>query len=243
MVILADDLGLGDLSCYNPKGKVPTPNLDKLASEGMRFTDAHTSAAQCSPTRYGLITGQYSWRTRLKVGVLKHFEPPLIDKERLTVASLLKQNGYATAGVGKWHLGWGWVAKAGKKLNRNSWNDKECENVDFTKPLLDGCAGKRLIERNSRLGTLHVLERNIDCHSGRQQIANGVPHGRELSRVACPQREKRCALRGRGYLSPSASRFRSENQLHELNVQRCQAFVKRVAAPVNRAVHRRRSSL
>jgi arylsulfatase A len=135
VVILADDLGLGDVSCYNPGGKVPTPNLDKLAAEGMRFTDAHTSAASCSPTRYGLITGQYAWRTRLQVGVLKHFEPPLIDKGRLTVASLLKQNGYATAGVGKWHLGWGWVAKPGKTIKRNSWSDKECENVDFTKPL------------------------------------------------------------------------------------------------------------
>ena len=135
VVILADDLGLGDLSCYNPKGKVPTPNLDKLADEGMRFTDAHTSAAQCSPTRYGLITGQYAWRTRLKTGVLKHFEDPLIDKGRLTVASLLKDNGYATAGVGKWHLGWGWVPKAGQTIDKNSWSDKECEKVDFTKPL------------------------------------------------------------------------------------------------------------
>ena len=119
VVILADDLGWGDLSCYNPKGKVPTPNLDKLAAEGMRFTDAHTSAAQCSPTRYGLITGQYAWRTRLKSGVLKHFEDPLIDKDRLTVASLIKNNGYATAGVGKWHLGWGWVPKTGQTIKKN----------------------------------------------------------------------------------------------------------------------------
>ena len=135
VIILADDLGLGDLNCYNPDGKVPTPNLDALAKAGMRFTDAHTSAAQCSPTRYGLMTGRYSWRTRMKTGVLTHFAKPLIDKDRLTVASLLKQNGYATAGVGKWHLGWGWQTKAGQTINTDSWDARQVDKIDFTKPL------------------------------------------------------------------------------------------------------------
>src|SRR5687768_15828184 len=70
VLILADDLGYGDLRCYNPGGKIPTPNLDRMAAEGMRFTDAHSASAVCTPTRYGLLTGRYCWRTRLKKGVL-----------------------------------------------------------------------------------------------------------------------------------------------------------------------------
>ncbi len=135
VVILADDLGWGDLNCYNPAGMIPTPNLDKLAREGMRFTDAHTPAAQCSPTRYGLMTGRYPWRTRMKTGVLQHFAKPLIDPKRLTLAAMLKRNGYATAGVGKWHLGWGWQTKAGQTINPSSWNPKQVDKIDFTKPL------------------------------------------------------------------------------------------------------------
>jgi len=138
VIVLADDLGWGDLNCYNPDGKIPTPNLDALATAGMRFTDAHTNAAQCSPTRYGLMTGRYAWRTRMKTGVLQHFAKPLIDKNRITTASLLKQNGYATAGVGKWHLGWGWVAKPGQTIRHNSWSDKQVDKIDFTKPLTAG---------------------------------------------------------------------------------------------------------
>ncbi len=135
VIILADDLGWGDLNCYNPDGMIPTPNVDALAREGMRFTDAHTPAAQCSPTRYGLMTGRYAWRTRMKTGVLPHFAKPLIGKKRLTLASLLKSNGYATAGVGKWHLGWGWQTKPGQTINPSSWNAKQVDKIDFTKPL------------------------------------------------------------------------------------------------------------
>ena len=111
--------------------------MDALAKDGMMFTDAHTNSAVCTPTRYGILTGTYAFRTRLKSGVLWGSSPTLINKGEATVASLLRKNGYNTAVIGKWHLGWGWVAKAGKKLNRNSWNDKECENVDFTKPLTE----------------------------------------------------------------------------------------------------------
>jgi arylsulfatase A-like enzyme len=105
--ILADDLGIGDLGCYNADSKIPTPHLDRLASQGIRFTDAHSPSAVCTPTRYGLLTGRYAWRTSLKRGVLQGYDPLLIEKERLTVAALFKQHGYKTAAIGKWHLGLG----------------------------------------------------------------------------------------------------------------------------------------
>ena len=105
IIILADDLGTGDVNCYNPGSKIATPALDKIAEEGVRFTDAHTNSSVCTPTRYGIITGRYCWRTRLKKGVLNGYGKHLIDPQRTTIASLLKQHGYYTAGVGKWHLG------------------------------------------------------------------------------------------------------------------------------------------
>ena len=106
IVLLADDLGYGDPHCYNPASKIPTPNMDRLAAEGLRFTDAHTPAAVCTPTRYGLLTGRYCWRTRLQSSVLwTDYEEPLIDPQRETVARLLQRTGYRTAAIGKWHLG------------------------------------------------------------------------------------------------------------------------------------------
>jgi arylsulfatase A-like enzyme len=105
--IMADDMGYGDLGCYNRDSKIPTPNMDRLAEEGIRFTDAHSPSAVCTPTRYGVLTGRYCWRSRLKRGVLNGYSPCLIDTGRMTVASLLKQYGYATACIGKWHLGLG----------------------------------------------------------------------------------------------------------------------------------------
>ncbi len=107
--ILADDLGYGDLSCFNEKSKITTPYLDQMAAEGMQFTDAHTSSAVCTPTRYGLMTGRYNWRSPIKSGVLGGESKALIPAERETVASLLKNAGYYTAYIGKWHLGWNWA--------------------------------------------------------------------------------------------------------------------------------------
>lgn len=107
--ILADDLGYGDPRCYNPEGKIPTPNIDRLAAEGARFTDMHSGSAVCTPTRYGILTGRYSWRSRLQKGVLEGLGEPLIPPTRTTVASFLKAQGYATAAVGKWHLGLDWT--------------------------------------------------------------------------------------------------------------------------------------
>lgn len=106
--ILADDLGYGDIRTFNANGKIKTPNIDMLASDGIKFTDAHTSSSVCTPTRYGILTGRYNWRSKLKKSVLSGTSNALISKERTTVASFLKQNGYFTGFIGKWHLGWDW---------------------------------------------------------------------------------------------------------------------------------------
>lgn len=106
--ILADDMGYGDVQCLNPqRGKIVTPHLDKLAAQGMTFTDAHSSSSVCTPTRYSILTGRYNWRTRLQSSVLYGYSAPLIAADRLTVPALLKQHGYTTACFGKWHLGMG----------------------------------------------------------------------------------------------------------------------------------------
>ena len=111
IVILADDFGVGDIQGHYPENKIPTPHLDRLVSEGMSFTDAHSSSAVCSPTRYGLMTGRYNWRSPLQEWVLASYEPPLIKDERTTIAEMLKAEGYNTACVGKWHLGMNWVGE------------------------------------------------------------------------------------------------------------------------------------
>ncbi|MCW5963912.1 MAG: sulfatase-like hydrolase/transferase [Bryobacterales bacterium] len=105
--ILADDLGWGDLGCYNAQSAIPTPHADRMAAEGARFVDMHSPSAVCTPTRYGVLTGRYAWRTRLKSGVLWGYSPNLIESGRITVPRLLREAGYHTAGIGKWHLGLG----------------------------------------------------------------------------------------------------------------------------------------
>ena len=107
--ILADDMGIDSVSALNSKSGIETPYLNKLMSEGMTFTDAHSGSAVCSPTRYGVLTGRYSWRTRMKSGIVGKWQRPLIDKDRLTVGKMLQQCGYNTACIGKWHLGWNWL--------------------------------------------------------------------------------------------------------------------------------------
>ncbi|MCC6355494.1 MAG: arylsulfatase [Verrucomicrobiae bacterium] len=109
LVILADDLGYGDVRCYNPeRGKIPTPHIDRLAAQGMRFMDGHSSSGVCSPSRYALLTGRYHWRSRLQAGIVGVFGEPLISPERTTIGTLARQQGYRTACIGKWHLGWDW---------------------------------------------------------------------------------------------------------------------------------------
>ncbi len=140
--ILADDLGYGDVSCYNPESKINTPHVDRLAVEGMRFTDAHTPSAVCTPTRYGILTGRYAWRTRLKYRVLDGLDPPLIQPHQLTVPTLLKQHGYDTACVGKWHLGLQWTDRNGQPvpavpIDRKT-RPRAGTDVDYTRPFRGG---------------------------------------------------------------------------------------------------------
>jgi arylsulfatase A-like enzyme len=142
--ILADDMGYGDARCYNAESKVPTPNIDALAAQGMRFTDAHSPSSVCTPTRYAFLTGRYTWRTRLKRGVLWGFDKPLLEDERVTLPEMLRatESQYATACIGKWHLGWVWTGKDGEPINerfpRNNAGEKALEVVDFTRPIEGG---------------------------------------------------------------------------------------------------------
>ena len=108
LVLYADDLGYGDLKILNPKSKIPTPNLEKLAKEGMLFTDGHSSSGICTPSRYALLTGRYHWRKFH--GIVNSFGNSVFDPSRLTLPEMLKECGYATAAIGKWHLGWNWDA-------------------------------------------------------------------------------------------------------------------------------------
>ena len=144
--IMADDMGYGDVTSLNPQAKTRTPNIDALAREGMTFTDAHAPASLCTPTRYGLLTGRYAWRGALKKGVSRQYDPPLIEPERYTVGRLFQDAGYATACIGKWHLGWDWPLKNGGLVS-DSMNDPDADvtrrlaveqQIDFTKPILNG---------------------------------------------------------------------------------------------------------
>ena len=128
--VLADDLGIGDVSPTNPKSKIKTPHLQTMADEGITFMDAHSSSAVCTPTRYGVLTGRYNWRSRLARGVLSGTSNHLIPSERATVGHLLQKAGYHTQMIGKWHLGWDW-AKADP--SQKKWKD-----IDFTKPVKNG---------------------------------------------------------------------------------------------------------
>jgi arylsulfatase A len=127
VVILADDMGIDSVAALNEKCGIPTPHLDRLLTQGMHFSDAHSGSAVCSPTRYGVLTGRYSWRSRLKRGIVGQWERPLIEADRLTLPGMLKQEGYNTACIGKWHLGWHWPKKEGGYTNK-------LKDIDFSKP-------------------------------------------------------------------------------------------------------------
>ena len=133
--VLADDLGIGDVNTFNPEGKIRTPHLDQMAAEGMKFTDAHTTSGVCTPTRYGILTGRYNWRTHLKQGVLTGKDPALIPSSRTTVASMLQAQNYHTAFIGKWHLGWDWTLKEGVDNTGTGWNAGDFEAIDFSGPV------------------------------------------------------------------------------------------------------------
>ncbi|NNE00067.1 MAG: arylsulfatase [Pirellulaceae bacterium] len=124
IVVMADDLGIGDVSPTNPDCKISTPRLQQMADEGLTFMDAHTPSSVCTPTRYGLLTGRYNWRSRLAKGVLSGTSEHLIPADRPTLGHLMRSAGYHTAMIGKWHLGWDWHKQEGK--------------IDFSKPVTNG---------------------------------------------------------------------------------------------------------
>ena len=124
VLVMADDLGIGYISPTNPNCKIATPRLQQLADDGLTFLDAHSTSSVCTPTRYGLLTGRYNWRSRLSRGVLSGRSENIIPAERATLGHLLRESGYHTAMIGKWHLGWDW--------------SKDGKTIDFTKPVLNG---------------------------------------------------------------------------------------------------------
>lgn len=138
--ILADDMGYGDVGAYSKECRVPTPALDSLAADGIAFTDAHSNSAVSTPTRYGILTGRYAFRSRLKNGVLVGHDPSLIEPGRETVATLLHKSGYKTACVGKWHLGLDWALRDNAKppYTGNAWDIRDTGNIDYTGPVHGG---------------------------------------------------------------------------------------------------------
>lgn len=168
VLILADDMGYGDVRALNEQSSIPTPHLDELAKQGVTFTDAHTPSSVCTPTRYGLLTGRYCWRTRLKKGVLNGYGEPLLARDRATLASFLRQEGYSTGIVGKWHLGLGFARDAQGRF-------------DFTKPVSDspkdhGFDFSHIIPASLDFPPyLFVRDGRISQFPGIQEPASGFP--------------------------------------------------------------------
>ncbi len=131
IIILGDDMGIDSVSAFNPKMGLKTPAIDQLADEGMSFTDAHSTSAVCSPTRYGLLTGRYNWRSRLKRGIVGQWKRPLITDQRITLPEMFHAQGYATCMIGKWHLGWHWPRRGGGTTEK-------LDEIDFTRPIKGG---------------------------------------------------------------------------------------------------------
>ena len=168
LVILADDLGYGDVRCYNAKSKVPTPHLDRLASQGMRFTDAHSPSTVCTPSRYSLMTGRMCFRTGYRGVFTGVGGPALIEAGRLTLPQMLRDKNYTTACVGKWHIGMTFQTKDGKPAHKvkvdvkrpADWRDgglalEQVRLVDFTKPIFDGPIHRD--RKSTRLNSSHVV--------------------------------------------------------------------------------------
>ncbi|MGQ8336479.1 sulfatase family protein [Sunxiuqinia sp. A32] len=149
VIILADDLGYGDIKALNPDSKLETPQIDNLISEGVQFSDAHSNSSVCTPTRYGILTGEYCWRSRIKKGVLLGYSPSLIEADKLTIPKFLKNKGYQTACIGKWHLGIDWKLKDGSYISGEPGKDfsqeligfKDHEKIDFMSEAKGGAKG------------------------------------------------------------------------------------------------------
>ncbi|EDM29190.1 arylsulphatase A [Lentisphaera araneosa HTCC2155] len=136
LLILTDDLGYGDLQCYNKNSQIPTPHLNKLAESGMRFTDAHSPSTVCTPSRYSLLTGRMQFRTGMKGVFTGAGGPCLIEESRLTLPQMLKEKGYATACVGKWHIGMSFFDKNGTRITDQ--RIKGIQQIDYSRPIPDG---------------------------------------------------------------------------------------------------------
>jgi arylsulfatase A len=143
LILYADDLGFGDLGCYNKKSRIPTPNLDRLASESVRFTDGHSSSGICTPSRFAMLTGRHHWRDFH--GIVNAFGGSVFKPERLTLPEMLKEKGYKTAAIGKWHLGWNWDAIRNKEVRaitvqegRRKKQQLGPEAFDWTKSIPNG---------------------------------------------------------------------------------------------------------
>ncbi len=202
--ILADDMGYGDLSCLNPDSKIRTIWLDRLAAGGMQFSDAHSSSAVCTPSRYSILTGRYNWRSTLKEGVTFGYDKPIIEEDRLTVASLLKQHGYTTAAIGKWHLGWDWGGAGSAP-----------EEVDYSQPISSG-----------------PCTNGFDYFFGISASLDMPPYVYvENDRVTAPPTAETDGAKGFGFYRPGpvAPDFRHEDVLPELT-RRAEEFIGRQAA-------------
>jgi arylsulfatase A len=182
--IMADDQGYGDASSYNPESKIPTPGIDRIAKEGIRFTDAHSGSAVCTPTRYGLLTGRYSWRSRLQSGVLTTGGGALISKDLLTVPAFLKSQGYQTALVGKWHLGYSYEFPAGKN---------GLETIKTSKPYGNFSAkaapvGSKIVNGPVKYGfdEFHGFHHAREMHSWSEndRVTENIPLDRVVARSA-----------------------------------------------------------
>ena len=136
VLILADDLGYGDVGCYNSESKVPTPHIDRLARQGIMLTDAHSPSTVCTPTRYSLMTGRMAFRNG-RAGVFTGAGGPcLIEGDRLTLPQMLKEAGYTTACFGKWHIGMTFFDQAGKPIHKDGL--EAVKRIDYSRRIPDG---------------------------------------------------------------------------------------------------------
>lgn len=218
VVILCDDLGYGDVRAFNPRSRIPTPHVDRLAAEGMRFTDAHSSSAVCSPTRYGLLTGRYNWRSRLQQGVLGGMSPRLIEPGRLTLPGFLGQHGYYSVVVGKWHLGLDWARHPGTEAFSDG-IEKGIEGwkVDFTQPLRQGPTA---VGFDEFFGIAASLDMVPYCFLENERV-------REVPTLnhSFPMRADRRG--GRTRVGPASIGFQAEGVLPELTRQALQILERR----------------
>lgn len=192
VLILCDDLGYGDVKANHPGCRIATPHMDRIAREGVRFTDAHTPSSVCSPTRYGLLTGRYNWRTRLQSGVLGGLSPRLIEPGRETLASFLKARGYHTAAIGKWHLGMDWVKLPGQTVSElGVESPAQVRSVDYAQPIAQGpnsvgfdhyfgiSASLDMVPytyiENTRVTVLPTVDRTWPLHPGYDALCRNGP--------------------------------------------------------------------